>query len=92
MRVKASEDVRPITDFRSRSAELVKQTKRTGCPLIITQRGRATAVLEDLETWEARVDRLEVLEQILRGVRDFQEGRTVAHEEIMKRLKRKLDA
>ncbi len=92
MRVKASEDVRPITDFRSRSAELVKQTKRTKAPLIITQRGRATAVLEDLEHWEARVERLEVLEQILRGVQDFQEGRTIEHGALMKHLKRKLDA
>jgi prevent-host-death family protein len=47
-----SRDVRPITDFKVKSAAIVEQTRRTGRPVLITQRGRGVAVVVGLEEFE----------------------------------------
>jgi prevent-host-death family protein len=47
-----SEDVHPISDFKVKSAAIVKQTRRTGRPVLITQRGRGVAVVVGLEEFE----------------------------------------
>jgi prevent-host-death family protein len=47
-----SSDVRPITDFKTRSATIVEQARRTRRPVLITQRGRGVAVVVALDEYE----------------------------------------
>ncbi len=55
------EAIEPVTNLKSKSAELVRRARETGQPIIITQNGKATAVLQDVETYQrqrqAPVDR-----------------------------------
>lgn len=60
-------------------------------PIMITQHGRPSAYLVDVETFELQQRRTEFLEAIARGERDVVEGRVVSHEEAKKRLARWLD-
>ena len=53
-RLKLSEDLVPISDFRTRTAEVVAKIKKTKRPVILTQRGRSAAVLEDVREFERR--------------------------------------
>jgi len=53
-----SSDVRPITDFKVRSSAIVEQTRRTGRPVLITQRGRGVAVVIALEEFERMKEEL----------------------------------
>ena len=48
-RLKLSEDLTPISDFRTRTAEIVAKVKKSKRPVILTQRGRSAAVLEDVQ-------------------------------------------
>jgi prevent-host-death family protein len=62
----------------------VKKTKR---PIILTQRGRsAAAVLEDIQEYERRAERLELLEAILKGLRAAEKGEIVSHKRAMVEL------
>ena len=61
-RVKLSEDLVPVSDFRIRTAEVVAKLKKNKRPVVLTQRGRSAAVLEDIGEYERRVERLELLE------------------------------
>lgn len=86
MEVKFSEDVTPVTDFRTKSAELIERIKRTRRPLILTHRGRTTAVLEDIREYERRLERLEFLEAVVGGLQAAEKGNLVSHEAVMRRM------
>jgi predicted transcriptional regulator len=45
-------------------------------------------VLENVEDYEARLERLELLEAIVRGLEAVQAGRVVDNREAMRRLKK----
>ena len=45
-------DIHPITDFKVQSSAIVQQVRRTGRPVLITQRGRGVAVVVSLEEFE----------------------------------------
>lgn len=55
---------------------------------MITERGKPSAYLVDVETYEAQTRRMRVLEGIARGERALQEGRTTSDTEARARLSR----
>lgn len=91
-RLSLTEDLTPISDFRVRTAEIVAKVKKTKRPVILTQRGRSAAVLEDVREYERRVERLELLEAILSGLRAAEKGRVVSHAKAMAELDKVLNA
>ena len=44
--------VEPVTELKTRSAQLIKKARTSGQPIVITQNGKATAVLQDVESYE----------------------------------------
>ena len=86
MKAKLTEDVIPVTDFRANAAELLQKIKMTRRPLILTQHGRSAAVVEDMKEYEDRLERLELLEAIVRGLQAAEKGELVSHEEAMRQL------
>jgi len=85
-KIRLSEDLTPITDFRVRTAELVAKVKKTGRPIILTQRGRSTAVLEDIHEYERRSDRLDLLESVIAGLQATERGEIISHKQAMTEL------
>lgn len=92
MRARLTEDVIPVTDFRGKAAELLAKLKKNRRPLILTQRGRSSVVVEDVKEYENRLERLELLEAIVRGVQAAEKGDLILHEEAMRRLDELLNA
>lgn len=86
MAFKLSTAVAPITDLKVRSREIVKQIKESGRPVLITQRGRAAAVMESVESYERRQDRYEEIEGILAALREAEKGDLHNHQEALKIL------
>ena len=86
MKAKLTEDVIPVTDFRANAAELIQKMKKTRRPLILTQHGRSAAVVEDMKEYEDRLERLELLEAIVRGLQAAEKGELVSHEEAMRQV------
>lgn len=62
MQVKFTEDIVPVTDFRNNAADILAQLLRNGRPIVLTQRGRASAVLLDVREYQRLTERLAVLE------------------------------
>jgi prevent-host-death family protein len=67
--VKFSEDVRPITDMKTRSAEIVDHVRRNRRPVLLTRRGTGVAVLLDLGEYEALVERASFIDAVRGGAR-----------------------
>jgi len=65
----------PITDLRQDATSIVKRVATSREPLIITQRGRAAAVMVSMEAYEHSQHELEVLRLLARGEKEIEEGK-----------------
>ena len=81
--------VKPISYVKANAAELIRELKEIGEPLVITQNGEATAVLQDVATYEATQETLALLKILALGRRQVEEGRTVAAEAVFRSLRKR---
>jgi len=65
----------PITDLRQDATTIVKRVTTSREPLVITQRGRAAAVMVSMETYEHSQHELELLRLLARGEKEIEAGR-----------------
>ena len=62
-------EIVPITDLRQDAAAVLRRLKGSREPLVITQRGRAAAILLSPETYERSRQERELLRLLARGGR-----------------------
>ena len=68
-------DIIPVTDLRQDAAAALKRVRATRNPLIITQRGRAAAVMVSVETYERAEHERQILLLLARGEREIRAGK-----------------
>lgn len=73
----------PITDLRQDAAAAIKRARDAREPIVITQRGRATAVMLSIETYEQGEYEKQLLLQLARGEREIEEGDGVTLDSVM---------
>ena len=81
--------VKPISYVKANAAELIRELKEIGEPLVITQNGEATAVMQDVATYEATQETLALLKILALGRRQVEEGRTVPADEVFRNLRKR---
>jgi prevent-host-death family protein len=81
--------VKPISYVKANAADLIRELKENGEPLVITQNGEATAVLQDVASYEATQETLALLKILALGRRQVEEGRTVPAEGVFRRLRKR---
>jgi prevent-host-death family protein len=64
----------PVSDLRQDAANLLKQLRNSKEPLIITQRGRATAVIISVDAYEKSEHEKELLRLLAMGDREIEAG------------------
>lgn len=82
--------VEPVTELKTRSSELIRRARESRRPVVITQNGRATAVLQDVESFREQREALLLLKLLVQGTEELRAGRGVPQAEAKKRLERKL--
>lgn len=70
-------DVEPVTVLRRSAAELIARATDRHSPIVITQNGRPTAVLQDVHTYERQRRALHLLKLVAQGEQDHRAGRTL---------------
>ncbi|MBI4370042.1 MAG: type II toxin-antitoxin system Phd/YefM family antitoxin [Elusimicrobia bacterium] len=83
----------PATEFRGNLAAIISKIRREGATCMITQKGRATAVvlplevynrlISDLEDWMDENDP-ELTQEIEQGLRDYRAKKTQTLKQILK--------
>jgi prevent-host-death family protein len=81
-----AEDIHPAADLRVNAEDLLRQVQETRRPIVLTQEGKGTAVLVDVESYQSLLEDLELLRDVHRGLADVEAGRVVSHEEARARL------
>jgi prevent-host-death family protein len=64
----------PVSDLRQDAAKVLKQLRNQKEPLVITQRGRAAAVIISVEAYEKSENEKEILRLLAKGDREIELG------------------
>jgi len=81
--LRVSEDIVPLSEFKARASEWLKKIAETGAPVVITQNGRAAAVLVSPGEFDAMTERARLFQAVAEGIADAQEGRLTEHESMV---------
>jgi prevent-host-death family protein len=85
-------EVRSVTEFQRNIKEYVGRLKEKKTPLVLTVNGRAELVVQDAESYQLMLDRLERAETVAairRGMKQAGRGEGIPLEEAEKRLRKK---
>ena len=89
------QNIIPITDLQQKTKKCVERVRETGVPLVITQRGRAAAVLVSAADFEGYLIALDEQkypnwrEKFRRGIADLDQGRWVELGNLLKEEKKR---
>ncbi len=74
----------PVSDLRQDTAAVLKELQDSSEPLVITQRGRATAVLLNLDAYERSQHERELLRLLALGEREITQGKGYSLESVFR--------
>ena len=81
-------DVRPITQLKNKTADLVREVSEEGRSITITQNGEAKVVVMDVETYDRWRSAMALLKALAQGEADVERGRTVKQVEAFRRARK----
>lgn len=85
-------DIRSLTDFVRHSRERVGEIKRKKSPMILTVNGKAELVVQDAESYQAMMEKLEyaeTLQAIGKGLEQADRGESRPATEVFAKLSAK---
>jgi prevent-host-death family protein len=86
-----STQIKPISELKANAAGLIEEIAETRNPVIITQNGRAKAVLVDVKTYEEREETLALLQLLALSRQRAAEKGTRPAREVLEELRAKID-
>lgn len=75
-----------VTSLKRQATKILADLHDTKEPVLITEHGKPSAYLVDVEDYEFMQNRLAILEGIARGERSLVNGDTYSHEEAKEKL------
>lgn len=85
--MKYSTRIKPISYLKANAAEVVRGLAESREPLIITQNGEATAVIQDIASYEQAQETLALLKILALGEQQIREGKVAPATEVFARLR-----
>ena len=68
-------DIIPVTDLRQDAAAVLRKLQKSAGPLVITQRGRAIAVIQSVDAYEKSEHDRELLHILAKGEKEIAAGK-----------------
>jgi len=85
-----SQSILSLSEFKADASRLLDKVRDEPGTLVLTQNGRARAVVEDYERYQAREQALLMLKLMAQGERDAADGRTLPQEQVFEDLRQRL--
>lgn len=82
-----SHQVKPISYLKANAAEVLKQLTESREPMLVTQNGKARAVIQDVASYEDTQETLALLKILALGNRDVEAGKLKPIAEAVNRLR-----
>lgn len=84
------EDIKPVTDLENNAADLLRQVNESRRPVVITEGGKARAVVLDVGSYEALRDATSLLKMTAQGEADLQVGRVLPQDQALSSVRSQL--
>jgi prevent-host-death family protein len=81
-----------VSYVKAHLAEVIHQVSERRAPLVVTQNGASTVVIQDLESFQRTRDALLMLKLVAMGEADAAKGRTIPQAQVFASLKKRLRA
>jgi prevent-host-death family protein len=85
--MKYTSRIKPISYLKANAAKVVRGLAESGEPMIITQNGEATAVIQDIASYEQTQETLALLKILALGEQQAKEGKTATAAVAMRRFR-----
>lgn len=77
-----------VTTLKRQATRILSDLHSTHDPVLITEHGKPSAYLVDVDSYELLQDRIKILEGIARGEKAIQDGRVLTHNQAKKKMER----
>jgi len=84
-----SQDIKPISYLKSKTADVVNTVSNNQRAMIITQNGEAKVVVQDIRSYENLQNSLALLKMINHSERHIREGKAVTQKEVFDTIEKK---
>ena len=92
MRWRVTTSIVSLSEFKARAAQMLSEIKSTEQAIVLTQRGAASAVVQDFRTHQRVQDALLMLKLMVQGEADIAAGRTTPQGRVFADLRARLTA
>ncbi len=82
-----SDSIISLSDFKSDASQWLKRLQEESDAVVLTQNGRASAVVQSYDTFQRRQQALLMLKLLAQGEADIAAGRLVPQEEVFAKLR-----
>lgn len=79
-----------LSEFKARAAQMLAEMKAAEKQIILTQRGAASAVVQDFDAHERQRNALLMLKLMVQGEADIQAGRMVSQDRVFAEIRARL--
>ena len=76
-----------LSDFKSDASQWLKRLQEESDAVVLTQNGRASAVVQSYETYQRQQQALLMLKLLAQGEADIAAGRLIPQEEVFAKLR-----
>ena len=90
--MKLSSRIKPISYLKANAAEIVRNLAEGREPLVITQKGEAKVVIQDIESYEQTQETMAMLKILALGNLQIEEGRVQPLPEVVARLRERRES
>ena len=77
-----------VTTLKRQATRILREVREEKAPVLITEHGRPSAYIVDVESYERERERVKLLEGLARGEEAIRSGRTLNQAKAKKRLKK----
>lgn len=85
-----SESILSLSEFKANASRLLDKVRDEPTTLVLTQNGRARAVVEDYDHYQARQRSMLMLKLIAQGEHDIAAGQLISQEQVFTDVRRRL--
>ncbi|MBI3585356.1 MAG: type II toxin-antitoxin system Phd/YefM family antitoxin [Nitrospinae bacterium] len=87
--MKLSEDVKPISYFKSHASEVIRDIVKGHKTVVITQNGEAKVIVQNINDYEKIQESLALLKILAQSRKNLEEGKTKPFREAFRDLRKK---
>jgi prevent-host-death family protein len=77
-----------VTTLKRRATQILSDLHNSHDPVLITENGRPSAYLVDVESFDLLQDRIRILEGIAMGEKAIRDGRTFTHSQAKEKMEK----